>query len=120
MHAASSDKGLRSYYEADATVLHVSVMMQARLIDTESYTLRVLGGISGTARPARLPTLTTQLSGTWLSGKKHACLTDTHLPARLVSFWNPHRRTVICNEAGCHSCGRLSKQGRLEGLVIGP
>ena len=60
--------------------------MQARLIDTEVYTLRVLSGISGTARPARLPTLITQLSGSWLSGKKHACLTDTHLPAVLLGL----------------------------------
>ena len=61
-------------------------MMQAGLIDTEINTLRVLGGISGTARPARLPTSTTQLSSTWLSGKKHACLTDTHLPALLLGL----------------------------------
>ena len=61
-------------------------MMQARLIDTEINTLRVLSGISGIARPARLPTLTTQLSGTWLSGKKHACLTDTQLPALLLGL----------------------------------
>ncbi len=42
--------------------------------------------MSGTARPARLPTLTTQLSGAWLSGKKHACLTDTQLPAILLGL----------------------------------
>ena len=62
----------------------VNTMMQARLIDAEIYTLRVLSGISGIARPARLPTLTTQLSGTWLSGNKHACLTDIQLPALLL------------------------------------
>ena len=46
----------------------------------------MLSGMSGTARPARLPTLTTQLSGAWLSGKKHACLTDTQLPAILLGL----------------------------------
>jgi len=51
---------------------------------TCSLTFTAPSGISGMASPARLPTLMTQLSGTLLSGKKHACLTDTQLPADLL------------------------------------